>query len=75
MGRRCTMAIALRGVIRGADTWVEVAAFGESRQEPLTHWLDLPAGIPSHDTFYANHGAEHAARIRRTRAASTANAT
>ncbi|MGH2410041.1 MAG: ISAs1 family transposase, partial [Chloroflexota bacterium] len=45
------VAIALCGVICGADSWVEVAAFGEARQEWLAEWLDLPAGIPSHDTF------------------------
>ena len=45
------VGIALCGVICGADTWVEVAEFGVARQEWLASWLDLPAGIPSHDTF------------------------
>lgn len=45
------VAIALCGVICGADSWVEVAEFGVARQEWLAGWLDLPAGIPSHDTF------------------------
>jgi DDE family transposase len=45
------VAIALCGVICGADSWVEVAAFGELRREWLGSWLALPAGIPSHDTF------------------------
>jgi predicted transposase YbfD/YdcC len=45
------VAIALCGVICGADSWVEVAEFGEARRVWLAEWLDLPAGIPSHDTF------------------------
>lgn len=45
------VAIALCGVICGADSWVEVAEFGEVRRDWLAEWLDLPAGIPSHDTF------------------------
>jgi len=45
------VGIALCGVICGADSWVEVAEFGGSRREWLAEWLDLPAGIPSHDTF------------------------
>ena len=45
------VAIALCGVICGADSWVEVAAFGRARRDWLTTWLELPAGIPSHDTF------------------------
>ena len=45
------VAIALCGVICGADSWVEVAEFGESRRDWLAEWLDLSAGIPSHDTF------------------------
>jgi predicted transposase YbfD/YdcC len=45
------VAIALCGVICGADSWVEVAEFGESRRDWLAEWLELPAGIPSHDTF------------------------
>jgi predicted transposase YbfD/YdcC len=45
------VAIALCAVICGADSWVEVAEFGELRREWLGRWLDLPGGIPSHDTF------------------------
>jgi predicted transposase YbfD/YdcC len=45
------VAIALCGVLCGADSWVEVAAFGEARRDWLAEWLDLSAGIPSHDTF------------------------
>ncbi len=45
------VGIALCGVICGADSWVEVAEFGSSRRDWLGEWLDLSAGIPSHDTF------------------------
>jgi predicted transposase YbfD/YdcC len=45
------IAIALCGVICGADSWVEVAEFGVLRRGWLAEWLDLPGGIPSHDTF------------------------
>src|SRR4029453_4408119 len=45
------VAIALCAVICGADTWVEVAAFGQAKREWLGGFLPLPHGIPSHDTF------------------------
>jgi predicted transposase YbfD/YdcC len=45
------VAIALCAVICGADTWVEVAAFGRAKREWLATFLALPHGIPSHDTF------------------------
>ena len=44
-------AITLLAVICGADNWVEVSQFGQSRQEWLQTFLELPNGIPSHDTF------------------------
>jgi predicted transposase YbfD/YdcC len=45
------VAIALCAVICGADTWVEVEAFGRAKREWLGTFLALPHGIPSHDTF------------------------
>ena len=45
------LAITLLAVICGADNWVEVSQFGQSRQEWLQTFLELPNGIPSHDTF------------------------
>ncbi len=32
-------------------SWVAVAAFGQTKQAWLAQFLDLPNGIPSHDTF------------------------
>ena len=45
------IVIAVCAVICGADTWVEVETFGKARQDWLESFLDLPHGIPSHDTF------------------------
>jgi len=43
--------IALTAILAGADNWVEVEAFGWERLAWLSSFLDLPNGIPSHDTF------------------------
>ena len=45
------VTVALCGVVRGADTWVDVAEFGRSKESWLRTFLALPNGIPSHDTF------------------------
>lgn len=45
------ITIALCAVICGADTWVDVAEFGRSKESWLRTFLALPNGIPSHDTF------------------------
>jgi len=45
------LAIALCGVIVGAESWDEIEEFGNAKAEWLGHVLDLPHGIPSHDTF------------------------
>jgi predicted transposase YbfD/YdcC len=47
------IAIAICGVICGADNWVEIAHFGEVKEGWLRQFLELPNGIPSHDTFNA----------------------
>ncbi len=43
--------ITMCAVICGADDWVSVAEFGVSKQAWLRQFLDVPNGIPSHDTF------------------------
>ena len=43
--------ITIGAVIGGADDWVGVAEFGTSKQAWLQTFLELPHGIPSHDTF------------------------
>ena len=43
--------IAVCGVICGADSWVDIELFGRSKLKWLRKFLELPNGIPSHDTF------------------------
>ena len=45
------ITIAICAVICGADSWVHVEMFGKSKEEWFRTFLDLPHGIPSHDTF------------------------
>jgi len=45
------IAIAICGVICGADGWTEVEEFGHAKYDWLKRFLDLAHGIPSHDTF------------------------
>ncbi len=44
-------AIVILATICGADNWVEIAEFGQAREDWLREFLELPHGIPSHDTF------------------------
>ena len=43
--------IAIASVICGAEGWNDMEEFGKSKQEWLKSFLELPGGIPSHDTF------------------------
>ena len=45
------ITIALCAVICGAETWNDIEEFGEAKKEWLESFLELPNGIPSHDTF------------------------
>ena len=45
------IAIAICAVVSGADSWVDMETFGNVRKEWLETFLNLPNGIPSHDTF------------------------
>ena len=45
------ITIAICGVICGADSWVDLELFGKSKEGWLKGFLELPNGIPSHDTF------------------------
>jgi predicted transposase YbfD/YdcC len=45
------LTIALCAIICGADEWVAMAEFGHAKREWFDTFLDLPNGIPSHDTF------------------------
>jgi predicted transposase YbfD/YdcC len=43
--------IAICATIADADSWDEIAEFGEGKRAWLEKWLALPNGIPSPDTF------------------------
>ena len=45
------ITIAICAVICGADSWVAIETYGKAKQKWLDHFLELPNGIPSHDTF------------------------
>src|SRR5438552_4178181 len=45
------LVIALCGFLAGCEGWVDVELFGISKQKWLEKFLELPNGIPSHDTF------------------------
>jgi predicted transposase YbfD/YdcC len=45
------IVIALCAVIAGAQDWQEIETFGRKRRDWLKRFLQLPNGIPSHDTF------------------------
>ncbi len=51
------IVIAICAVICGADGWVAVEAFGHAKHNWLATFLQLPYGIPSHDTFGRVFGA------------------
>jgi hypothetical protein len=38
-------------VICGAEDWVAIERFGQAKLEWFQTFLELPNGIPSHDTF------------------------
>ena len=45
------LVISICAVISGADGWLDIAAYGVAKYHWLKTFLDLPNGIPSHDTF------------------------
>src|SRR5579862_2765834 len=45
------VAVGLCAVIAGAETWDDIALFGQTKADWLGQFLALPNGIPSHDTF------------------------
>ena len=45
------IVVALCAIVCGAEGWVENELFGEAKEDWLRQFLDLPNGIPSHDTF------------------------
>jgi predicted transposase YbfD/YdcC len=45
------LLIALAATLCGAETCVDMAVFGRAKEPFLRRFLELPGGIPSHDTF------------------------
>lgn len=45
------ITITLCAVISGADSWVDIELYGQTKRKWLKKFLELPNGIPSHDTF------------------------
>ena len=45
------ITISICAVICGADTWVDIESYGRAKYEWLKKILELPNGIPSHDTI------------------------
>ncbi len=45
------VAIGILATLAGADNMVAVATYGQEEYEWLATWLELPNGVPSHDTF------------------------
>jgi predicted transposase YbfD/YdcC len=46
------LVIAICAVICGADNWEEVELFGQAKEDWFKSFLELPNGVPSHDTFW-----------------------
>lgn len=45
------LVITILATICGADNWVDIHEFGEAKYDWLSTFLELPNGVPSHDTF------------------------
>jgi predicted transposase YbfD/YdcC len=43
--------LALCATLGGANGWADIARFGKAKLDFFRRFLDLPNGIPSHDTF------------------------
>jgi len=45
------VVIAILSILSGADDWNSIEGFGKAKEEWFRKFLQLPNGIPSHDTF------------------------
>ena len=43
--------LSICAVLCGAETWIDIAEFGQARQDWLKTFMQLPNAIPSHDTI------------------------
>jgi predicted transposase YbfD/YdcC len=45
------LVIAVCAVIAGAESWQDMELYGQDKSDWLSSFLELPNGVPSHDTF------------------------
>lgn len=45
------LSIAICAIVAGAEAWTDVERFAQAKRDWLARFLELPNGIPSHDTF------------------------
>jgi predicted transposase YbfD/YdcC len=45
------LVVALCAMIANCNTWVDIERYGKTKLDFLRRFLELPNGIPSHDTF------------------------
>src|SRR5215472_6903088 len=58
------VVIAICAVIAGAESWDDLALFGEAKRAWFATFLPLPNGIPSHDSFNRVFAALHPDQVR-----------
>ena len=46
------LMIAICTIMSGGESWEDMALYGKEKTDWLKTFLELPCGIPSHDTFY-----------------------
>ena len=46
------LMIAICAIMSGGESWEDMALYGKEKIQWLKTFLELPEGIPSHDTFY-----------------------
>ena len=66
--------LAILAVISNAQSWTEIQAFGEAKQDWLKQYLTLENGIPSHDTIMSDTGCWMSCSTRIVRASASATA-
>ena len=47
----CIVTIVICASVCGAEKWDDIEAFGKAKEQWLRKYLELPHGIPSHDTL------------------------
>ena len=56
-------AIVFFAELANASEWIEIYLFAAAREEVLREYLELPCGIPSHDTIQRVFANEYLLRI------------